>query len=122
MLRRRESIWDLTRYRGLIDRLAALENNSSSLQNVLELYPKIIHTRARRLYTEHPHLIAQIAELNQLTSDMEWDIYMNEREDLQQSIKTLLDNPDVLAILLEEIELAIIVGDLYLKNPEKPGE
>jgi len=113
-----EAFWDLTRYKGLVERLALISRKGQAVDEVLEDYPTIIHERVKVLYQSQVGLFESISQLNAQSMAMENELLQNESTELQASLGLLLDNPDVLSILLEEIELTILVGDLYAQHPD----
>lgn len=108
-------IWDLTRYPGLVAILA--NNPGKDPQNLLDEYPAVIHQRALDAYYKYPNLLSEIDYLNR-----EWDLTFNKLIDkyplsMQDAFRELVDLPEVLTILTENIRMTILVGDLYRHHP-----
>ena len=114
-----QAIWDLTRYPDLIDQLASIPAfEEEMLRSILHSYPSIIHNRVEMLYTEAYDLLAEVAALNQLLNQQVALLYQGEDQSVRDAYVLLIENPDVLSILLQEIELTILVGEVYAEDPE----
>ncbi len=109
-------VWDLARYPGLINGLANLEDQP--IAQVLNEYPTVIHPRAEQVYYNHESLLWKVDELNSAAESAFISILENYPEDAQGYFRQLLDLPEVLSILTENIRMTILVGDMYKNNPD----
>ena len=113
-----EMIWDLTRYPGLIHRLAVLDPNSrSAVKNVLKDYPDIIHRRARAAVTDYHYLLVEIDQLNVAAGAAFDSLLSGYPESTQMALRELIELPEVLTLLTDNIRLTVLAGDVYRKDP-----
>jgi hypothetical protein len=107
------TLWDLTRYPNLIERLSSGE----SLPSLLPDYPEVVHTGIRLAKSQYSEVIASIQELNQKATSAFEDTWQNYPVEDQEALRSLIELPEVLSLLTEHVRLTIIVGDLYKRNP-----
>ena len=113
-----ELIWDLTRYPGLIEELVEVENGTSGeVKQVLKKYPAIIHERAREAVQSYSKELVEIIKLNEEAESAFTILLTNYPESTQEALKHLLDLPEVLSILTDNIKLTVLLGDLYRNDP-----
>ncbi len=114
-----ETIWDLTRYPELIPNLVQLGFDQSSEVDLLtNNYPEIIHSRIWDAYSNHFTLLVRINELQQSANRAFGILLSDYPGPAQEAFSTLIDLPEVLTLLTENIRLSILVGDLYRADPE----
>ena len=114
-----ETLWDLTRYPGLIHQLALQRTGSEkSIEAVLADYPEVIHRRARDANSDRDLPLVTIDELNH-SAESAFNSILNEYPpEVQQSLRALTELPEVLTILTENIRLTLLVGHVYEKDPD----
>ena len=112
-------IWDLTRYPDLVNRLVFEGNKKKkNIEKVLQNYPAIIHERAMEAGQNHYDLLVQIDQLNQSAKGA-FETVLNEfSPKVQTGLRELIELPEVLSLLTDNIQLTILVGDLYQKEPD----
>ena len=114
-----EKVWDMTRYPGLISGLVSGGPKSGSeLEQVLLTYPEEIRARAREIHNTHFSLLTSMDEMNR-----DWDNTFRElvREypiKTQDALHSLVNLPEVLTLLTDNIRMTVLVGDLYRRRPE----
>ena len=114
-----ELIWDLTRYPELIPNLVQLgSDNRSDVDLLLKNYPEIIHSRVWNAYNHHYPLLTAISDLQQSADRAFEALLANYPPTAQEAFRELIDLPEVLTLLTENIRLSILVGDLYRSDPE----
>ena len=112
-------IWDLTRYPNLVNRLIFEgDKKKKKIEQVLQNYPSIIHERAMDAGRNHYDLLVQIDELNQSSKKAFGLVLKDFPVNTQKALRTLVELPEVLTLLTDNIQLTILVGDLYQKDPE----
>jgi hypothetical protein len=112
-------IWDLTRYPDLIHRmLTDVDRNRYSIDDVLSDYPKAIHKRAKSSLKNHNDLLRKVDALNHTSEAAFNNIVSNYDEGTQNAFRTLVDLPEVMTVLNENIEVTILVGDAYKNYPQ----
>lgn len=113
-----EKVWDVTRYPGLI---AAMVQGGPKVgidfDVAVQDFPPEILQRARELSYDYFPLLTEVHRLNG-----EWDAAFNELLDdypkvTREALRQLIDLPEVLSLLTDNIRLTVLVGDLYRKNP-----
>lgn len=111
-------IWDLTRYPDLVNRLIFEGNKKKkSIEKVLQSYPSVIHERAMEAGRNHFDLLKQIDQLN-VSADSAFETVLEEfSPKIQTALRALIELPEVLSLLADNIQLTILVGDLYQKEP-----
>lgn len=113
-----QMIWDLTRYPNLISRLVQEGNkNTKSIEKVLSDYPNVIHKRAKEAGKKHYSLLLGIDELDHSSKQAFETILEEFPIKTQEALRKLIELPEVLSLLTENIQLTILVGDLYKKEP-----
>lgn len=111
-----EEIWDLTRYPNLINTLVITPE--PDIDNALEAYPEIIHQRAKKIFSTNYDLLNLVDELN-FIAESKCNYLLNEYpEDVQNSINHLINQPEVLTILMDNIKLTILAGNVYKNDPK----
>ena len=113
-----EMIWDLTRYPGLVERLAREGNGSrSNIQAILKDYPETVHDNALSAGIQYLPLLEEIERL-QVSADKAFNSLLKDYPpEVQNALNTLLGLPEVLSILTDNIELTLLVGDVYRRDP-----
>lgn len=115
-----QQIWDLTRYPGLIDRLSEVRDASGrEVDLVLDDYPSVIHERAREAVRLYGAELAAISRLNREAEFSFADLIRDYPPRTQEALNQLLELPEVLSIMTDNIKLTILVGDLYKNDPER---
>jgi hypothetical protein len=113
-----EMVWDLTRYPDLITRLVATNQRSNAaVDQVLKDYPEVIHPRAREAVVDHFQLLVSVNELNQMAESAFTTLLDQYPLQARGHLRELIALPEVLTILMDNIRLTVLVGDLYKKEP-----
>jgi hypothetical protein len=113
-----EDIWNLSRYPGLIDKLA---NNTSDdqLNATLADYPNDIHDVATKYGKNYQGLLKTVDSI-QNSANTQFDQYISYYPaDVQQTFRNLLQYPEILSLLNEHLSLAVRVGDHYKRDPQR---
>ena len=114
-----EMIWDITRYPGLVERLVEEGRGSrSSIQMVLKDYPEAVSDNALSAGMQYLPLLEEIDRLDRSADDAFDALLKDYPPAVQNALNTLLGLPEVLTILTDNIELTLLVGDLYRRDPE----
>ncbi|MDZ4703721.1 MAG: hypothetical protein SH848_07315 [Saprospiraceae bacterium] len=113
-----EIVWDMTRYPGLVRRIARESGGSKAgIDRVLTGYPEEIHNKALRAGMDHFGVLKQIDELNQAAESAFETMISAYPTKTKAALHRLLELPEVLSLLTENIRLTILAGDLYRKEP-----
>jgi len=112
-------VWDLTRYPGLIPALTQEpKSEKKDWSNLLKDFPEVIHSRAEEAYEKHFDLLSQIDSFNKSTDLAFKDLMAPYPPEVEVTFKELLEIPEVLSILTDNIQLTVLVGDIYKKDPQ----
>lgn len=113
-----EMIWDVTRYPGLAERLVAEGRGSrSNIEAILKDYPEAVADNALNAGMQYLPLLEEINRL-QRSADKAFDEVLRDYPPTaQDALNKLLDLPEVLTILTDNIDLTLLVGDLYRRDP-----
>lgn len=113
-----EAIWDLSRYEGLIPGLAGLPaSDKSALNRLLQDYPEVIHKRARDSWQKTPSLIREAAFLMERAETSFAALFQTYPPETANAFHNLIEYPELLSLLHEEIRLSIVIGDWYARDP-----
>lgn len=116
-----EAIWNLTRYPGLLTSIAKSNaTDEQSLRALMEDYPEEIHQDAIRLGKGQPDLIREIDRMQE-EAGKAMDVLLQESgmgDTGYRAFNTLLDNPEVMSILLDNMRMTVLIGSMYSRNPK----
>ncbi len=112
-----EMLWDLTRYPGLISKLASGGEPSQQLEKILADYPEEIHQRAREVQEDYYDLLYRMHQLSDQSDQAFAGLIREYPPKTQAALRQLVDLPEVLTLLTGNIRLTVMVGDLYRRNP-----
>ncbi len=114
-----QEVWDLTRYPELIHRLInEVDEDPKSIDKILSDYPKAIHKRAKNSLKNHYDLLKEVDVLGK-TNEIAFNNVIDKYDvETQNAFRHLIDLPEVMTILTENIEVTILVGDAYENYPE----
>ncbi len=113
-----EMIWDLTRYPGLVAAMA--ENggkNAGEIEAIIDAYPHEIRDRARTARLDYFDLLVKIDQLNARWERAFESLVREYPGKTQDALRQLIELPEVLTLLTDDIRLTVLVGDIYRKNP-----
>ncbi|MEZ5040035.1 MAG: hypothetical protein R2828_09085 [Saprospiraceae bacterium] len=114
-----EAIWDITRYPDLLHRLVVAGNGSkTAIAELLQDYPDAIKERATWVGTQFYATLQQIDQLEQTTKQTFQVILEAYPIDGRAALQQLIELPEVLTLLTENIRLTILAGDMYQKDPQ----
>lgn len=110
-----EEIWDLTRYPGLISRLAA--SSTEAPGDILQAYPAEIHQRAKDAFYNHRYLLVDVDRIHTEWSGAFENLLKDYPPATRDAVRQLTELPEVLDILTDNIRMTVLVGDLYQRRP-----
>lgn len=114
-----EMIWDVTRYPGLLERLVTEGRGSrSNIETILGDYPEAVADNAMSAGMQHLPLLEEIIQLQRSAGEAFDALLKDYPPEARNALHTLLDLPEVLTILTDNIELTLLVGDLYRRDPQ----
>ena len=110
-----KEIWEMTRFPGLIDQLVDQPEN---LEAIIKQYPESIHEYARSAVVDHLELLKEIDRLKAFSESTFQRILDPLPENTKKVFSELIDYPEILVLLNQNIELTILGGDFYKKAPD----
>ena len=110
--------WELTKYDGLIEKMVTKKpKNKVEYSEIVSNYPPSIHNTALELGTNHFSTLEKINALSIEAQESIEKILEEYPMKSQESFKTLLKNPEIIHLLSDNLELTILVGEYYSKDP-----
>src|SRR6185312_14682187 len=114
-----EDIWNLSRYPGLISKLAKSDTKSDAEINALLAdYPADIHDNALKYARNNHAVLSKIDSLEANTNQEFEQTISYYPSDVQQTFRSLLKYPEILSLLNEHLSLTVRVGDHYKRDPQ----
>lgn len=115
-----EVIWNLTRYPGLIDVLAAGDKKSAKALNEIAMsYPEEIQQSIKDYGSKFHEKFGEIGRLQNQSSAAFEEILKNYPSSAQSAFKELVYFPEVLSILNDHLQMTVLMGDMYQRNPDR---
>jgi len=113
-------LWDLTRYPGLIHGLADLQKKDYQrpLDDLLKEYPGIIHERSKAALKNYRSIIIEMDKLALAGESAFKEVIKKYPEKGQTALEKMIELPEVLSILTDNVKMMIMVGDVYNSDPE----
>ncbi len=113
------TIYELVRYPGLITELGSRDSKprSAQLDSILTNYPDSVHDEARSAVKDSFRILRQVSALN-IGARESVDRFLAEySQQVRKSFESLLETPEVLEILADNLETTILAGNLYRREP-----
>lgn len=113
-----EAIWDLTRYPELLNRITAGgEKTRSELKVIAENYPAEIQDNIVQFGGSEFQLLSQIHNLENTSAQQFDQIVKSYPAQVQHAYVELLGYPEIMSLLNDHLNMAVLVGDMYKKDP-----
>lgn len=109
--------YDLTRYPGLIATLADHRQDADMMRQSLIILPETDRAKAEKLVVWNGPLFVKIDNLNQTSASALDQLFGNYPAPAQRALRSLLDLPEVVDILNDDLRFTVLVGDVYKENP-----
>lgn len=109
--------YDLTRYPGLISTLAENRQDADRMRQSLIVLPDIDRQKAEKLVVWNGPLFVKIDNLNQTSASALDQLFGNYPAPAQRALRSLLDLPEVVDILNDDLRFTVLVGDVYKESP-----
>ncbi len=115
-----ENYWDLSRYPGLITKLVqGGPKSESQINSILADYPLEIHKNALNYGRNHYDVLQKIDAIQAETNNKFDQIIADYPKVTQDAYSELLQYPEIISLLNENLNLAVRVGDHYKRNPQR---
>ncbi len=114
-----EDFWNLSRYPGLISRLAqGGKKSADEINTILVDYPADIHETALKYGTEYYDQIQKMDEIQSQT-DVQFDQVIADYPPVtQEALNDIIQFPEIITLLNDHLSLTVRVGDHFRRNPE----
>lgn len=110
--------WELTKYDDLIHKLVnGGQKSPDEIRNILHDYPEEIHETALIYGTQRYRTLDQMEAIQQEANAATELLLKSYPPKTQTAVHKLLDFPEVLYLLGENLDLVVLVGDAYAKDP-----
>jgi hypothetical protein len=109
--------FDFSRYPGLIENVVARHDDRNEVRRLVQVFPADDRDDAVDLVGRHWMTFARINELNQTTQRAFDALVATYPTTAQQAFRRLLDLPEVVDILNEDMRFTVLVGDVYHDDP-----
>ena len=113
-----ENIWNMTRYPGLLDELAATKGEKKQIENILKKYPEEIRGYSLDYSVSHYGMIMSIYKISKDFETSFKNLVKTYPTDLQTAFQEIMKTPEVLTMLNNNIHMAIHLGSIYKSKPE----
>jgi hypothetical protein len=114
-----EDIWNLSRYPGLISQLAQGGKKSpTEINAILINYPLDIHDIGLKYGTDYYDLLKKIDDLQTQTNTQFEQTIADYPADVQAAFRQLIQLPEALSLLNDDLSLTVRVGDHYKRDPQ----
>ena len=111
-------VWDLTRYPGLIDRLVGEgRGNRAAVNRILQDYPAEAREPAMQMSEEQFGLLSRIDGLERDADEAFRNFLMDYPERTRAALSGLVNEPEALGILADNMRMTVMLGDLYQRDP-----
>ncbi len=111
-------IWDLTRFPGLIKAMVSAHHEDRDIHKCLENYPLEAHSDARVAFRKHLTVLEDIVQIETDSKKGFEEVVSYYPENTRFAFYHLLELPEVLSILSDNLRLVVLAGDIYKRNPE----
>ncbi|HLP95185.1 MAG TPA: hypothetical protein VK168_14175 [Saprospiraceae bacterium] len=109
--------YDLSRYPGLTERLVMHQQDARALRKDLELLPEFKREDAFGVATRQMATLIQIQQLDQTTNAAFARLMSGYTISTRKAFEHLLQMPEVVDLLNEDLRFTILVGETYRDNP-----
>jgi len=112
-----ETFFELTRYPGLIRQIVEQQESPASIRQLLKQLPEKQRDDAFNLVQAQMRTLQKISELDQTARGATEDLIAGYPAPVQAAFRKLLDVPEVLELLNEDLRFTVLVGDIYREDP-----
>ncbi len=113
-------IWELTRYSELLDKLVFRGRKTvSEIELITQGYPEDVQMYALHYGRKEYDLLLRTVELREASEIAFEETISDYTNEQKSSFRKVVDLPEVLTILHENIYLTVLLGDAYRQDPER---
>lgn len=120
----RKMLWELARYPALVTALTAAGQRPSNDEttSLVNEYHEEIHEAAHYIVREEFDALVRLQRMNRDTESVFERLLESYSPATREALRKLVDLPEVLEILTDNMTMVVLVGDAYKKNPERVME
>ncbi|MDP2387113.1 MAG: hypothetical protein Q8M29_12125 [Bacteroidota bacterium] len=116
---KQKKLWEITRYPELVALLIKNKDKSKSeLKDLLKNYPDDVSKAAIEFVKNDPEMLVEMEGIRTGFEKKYTETVKDFPEEVKKSFSTLLQKPELISILSEDIKTTIMLGNLYKSNPE----
>ena len=109
--------FDLTRYPALVADLVVLRNDRTAMRQALDVLPENKRDEAFGVADRQMNTLAKIDDLQRTAQGVFEDLIASYPAPAQAAFRKLLDLPEVVDILNDDLRFTVLVGDVYKDDP-----
>ena len=114
-----KKLWEITRYPELTTLLINNKDKSKSeLKDLLKNYPDDVRKAAIEFVKNDSEILIEIDGIRTDFEKKYTEEVKDFPEDVKKSFNTLLQKPELISLMSEDIKTTILLGNLYKSNPE----
>jgi len=115
-----KKLWDLTRYPGLVDEISAGGKKSKEeLENLAGKYPAEIKSTVKEYGRKHYEVITEMNTLYKNSQTEFEKILAPYPPATQSAYRSLINKPDILNTLSNNMHLVVTLGEMYKTDPKQ---
>jgi hypothetical protein len=114
-----ENFYDLARSPQLIEDMGSgnTKKSRTEMSEILSKYPKDMHESANEVNDKQFKTLLTVRDLFKKSNDKFEDLLLGYPPKTQQAYRTLLEVPEVLEILTDNMTTTVLLGDIYRRYP-----
>lgn len=113
-----EKFWELSRFPTLVEEIVAGgPKEESALRAIVDRYPEEARGVAVELGTSRYGAVAELRELHETADAALAALVEPHGPRVQDAVRGLVRYPEILSILTDNLEMTVLVGDAYARNP-----
>lgn len=114
-----QNYWELMRYPGLVEKIVdGGQKTRGEIRKILEDYPSDIHEIALNYGVSRLQTLEKMATINREANAALELLLQDYQPATRDKVRLLLKFPEVLHVMVDHIDLAIIVGEYYNQDPD----
>lgn len=112
-----EVFYDLVRYPGLMQQLIEKQESPAAIREALQQLPETQRGEAFGIVQNNMRTLLKINELDNTSHNAFEDLIATYTLPAQQAFRKLVELPEVLEILNEDLRFTVLIGDVYREDP-----
>lgn len=109
-------MWNVSRYADLVDRLSGAPVSDAELNSLMAGVPGDVQQSVRRLLRESPEIFTKTNGVRKEFERGYEEIVRSYPDSVRRSLNALRSNPEVLALMNDNMRSTVLLGDLYKRD------